>query len=255
MFLLSLSISSCFPLPVHHEQPEFSIQPALDALIGSRKEVVVNKLGKPQQSFTSNNSTYFVYAGDGDDYYLWLLIWMPFGIDKIEKQYCVLLEFSDADILNQYQIGYAQDYYHLPEDWCASYTRKQGVEPPSHEELLSKADVGDVSAQWELYKRSKSNGEPAFEWLCAAADQGYYKAQWELGYLHYYGVHGVHKDRVLSFVWYSLVEVGGHNTGDVERIREELKPEQLAMADELIANWGPGLCAKELFGVDPNNGN
>ena len=67
MLLLSLSISSCFPLPVHHEQPEFPIHPALDALIGSSKEVVVSKLGKPQQSFTSNNLTYFIYTGDGDD--------------------------------------------------------------------------------------------------------------------------------------------------------------------------------------------
>ena len=55
----------------------------------------------------------------------------------------------------------------------------------------------------------------------------------------YYGLYGIKKDRVLSLVWYSLA--------DVENMRDELTPEQLAYADSLIENWrlGLGFCAKE----------
>ena len=134
---ISLNLSGCFPLPVYSDQPELSTQPVLDALIGSPKEVVLNKLGKPQQILTSKTSSYFFYTGGGSDYHLWLVGWMPLFLDKIGKQYCVLLEFTDAEILEQYNVYYAGDYYVLPGDWCASYAHRQGAEPVSEEVLLS----------------------------------------------------------------------------------------------------------------------
>jgi hypothetical protein len=254
-FFISLYLVGCYTLPVHSDEPEFSIQPALDALIGSRKEVVINKLGKPQQVLASKTSSYFIYTGDGSDYYLWLAGWLPFYLDKIGKQYCVLLEFSDAGILEQYNVYSATEFYVFPDDWCASYAHRQGAEPVSEDSLLSKAETGNAAAQWELYKRRKSRGEYDFKWLCRAAEQGDYHARWELGYLFNYGLHGVHKDLVLSLMWYGLVESDGHDPKGVDDIREQLTPEQLIEAEHLYENWKPGQCEREILGTNINNPN
>jgi hypothetical protein len=250
---ISLYLSGCYPLPVHNDAPDFSIQPALDALIGSRKEVVLNNLGKPQQVLTSQTSSYFIYTGGGTDYHLWLVGWLPLYLDKIGKQYCVLLEFSDAEILEQYNVYYASDFYVLPDDWCSSYAHRQGAEPVSEEVLLSEAETGNVAAQWELYKRRKSRGEYDYKWLCNAAEQGDYRARWELGYLYHYGLHGVRKDLVLSVMWYSLVESDGHDPKGVDNIREQLTPEQLTEAEHLYDAWKPGQCEHDLIPDNPRN--
>jgi hypothetical protein len=250
---ISINLSGCYPLPVHSDQPEFTTQPALDALIGSRKEVVLNKLGKPQHTITTRNSSYFIYTGDGSDHHLWLVGWMPLFLNEIEKRYCVLLEFRDAEILEQYNVYYVQDYYVLPDDWCASYIRTEGAELASEEELLSEAINGSTSAQWELYKRRKSRSEYDFKWLCKAAEQGDYRARWELGYLYHYGLYGIRKDLVLSVMWYSLVEADGHDPKGIDNIREQLAPEQLTEAEHLYVNWMPGQCERDLVPDNPHN--
>jgi hypothetical protein len=250
---ISTYLSGCYPLPIHSDQPEFSIQPSLDALIGSREEVVLNKLGEPQKALTTKKSSYFIYTGDGSDYDLWLVGWMPFFLDKFEKHYCVLLEFGDTGILEQYIVYYEEDYYDLPYDWCESYIRTQRAELASEEVLLPEAINGNMSAQWELYKRSKSRNEYDFKWLCKAAEQGDYRARWELGYLYHYGLYGVRKDLVLSVMWYSLVEADGHNPKGVDNIREQLTPEQLTEAEHLYDNWISGQCERDLVPDNPRN--
>jgi len=146
-----------------------------------------------------------------------------------------------------------RDYYVLPDDWCASYAHRQGAEPVSEEVLLSEAETGNVTAQWELYKRRKSRGEYDFKWLCKAAEQGDYRSRWELGYLYHYGLYGVRKDLVLSVMRYSLVESVGHDPKGVDNIREQLTPEQLTEAEHLYDNWIPGRCERDLVPDNPRN--
>ena len=242
-------------MPVHSDQPEYSIQPALDALIGSQKEEVLNKLGEPQQSITTQSHSYFIYTGDGSDYQLWLIGWMPFILFKTEKHYCVLLEFGGAEILEQYNLHYVRDDFGLPDDWCDSYIRTQRAELASEEVLLPEAIKGNTSAQWALYKLRKSRGEYDFQWLCKAADRGDYRARWELGYIYYNGLYGVHKDLAISVMWYSLVEHEGYDPKGVDNIRKQLSPEQLFKAEHLYKNWKPGQCEREISRTEPSNTN
>lgn len=114
---------------------------------------------------------------------------------------------------------------------------------------------GELNAQWELYRLSKFQGTPDFKLLCKIAEQGDYHAQWELGYLHLHGLYGIRKDLVISVMWYSLVEDGGHNPPGVEDIRKKLTPEQLTVAEHLYESWEPGQCEREIFGTEPNNSN
>lgn len=119
--------------------------------------------------------------------------------------------------------------------------------------LMKRAEGGDASALWELYKHSKFRGEYDFSLLCKAAEQGDYRAQWELGYLHLNGLYGVRKDLVLSVMWYSLVEDSGHDPKGIENIRSQLSAEQLNKAEHLYESWRPGRCEQEIFGTELNN--
>jgi hypothetical protein len=129
------------------------------------------------------------------------------------------------------------------------------TEPVSEDILLIDAKLGNAGAQWELYERRKLRGEHDFEWLCRAAEQGDYRAQWELGFLHYYGLHGVRKDDLLSVMWLSLVESGGHDSFGGYSIRKSLTPEQLAAVEHLLKNWKTGRCEREIFGTEPSDSN
>jgi len=238
---------------VHSTRPGYSIPEVLDALIGAPEPVVLERLGGPQHTIRTGSTSHFIYTGNGHEYELWLAGWLPIGVGRSERNYCVLLEFDEAGLLQQYRVNYVGEPEVVPDDWCVSLVRNRVPGPALQEALLSAANAGDVTAQWELYRRSKGRGEPAFKWLCAAAEQGHDKARIELGYLHYYGLHGVRRDKGLAYVWYSLAQAGGQQLPWLERLRMELDAAQRARAEELIANRAQGVCAAELPAIGPGN--
>jgi len=247
---VSFNLNGCDPIAhVDYIKPDFSTETKLEDLIGARKEVILNNYGPPEQILSNQELSYYLYSGTGEALAFFIFIPAPF----IGRQHCLLLEFDNKDVLKDYYLQSDNTPYDYA--FCDGVIRKHGIKSASEEVLLSEAKIGNATAMWALYNRKQSRGQSEFVWLCESADKGYYKAQWELGYLHYYGLHGVKKDLILSLVWYSLVKADGHKTVDIQSIRNELTSEQLARTESLINNWEPGLCAQELLSMESNNRN
>ena len=71
------------------------------------------------------------------------------------------------------------------------------------EELIVKAESGDVEAQFDLANEywEKGDYEQAFYWYKKAADQGNADTQFNLGLMYYEG-QGVLQDYELAFRWF-----------------------------------------------------
>lgn len=276
LLLVGLAIlpffSGCVPVPIGSEPPaELVDQSILDALIGEGKESILGTLGRPAAVLSSETSSYFIYGAHGDEYQILLMVWVPVAGQKYRggKLFCVLLELDEENIFRRYRINlHSKNWsdiksvsdcalsFFTPEELETFTTRDVELEDVFVEKgLQNRAEQGESEAQWQLYKRSKSRDEYDFKWLCTAAEQGDYRARWELGYLHLHGLYGIRKDLVLSVMWYSLVEAGGHDPKGVDNIRKQLSPEQLTRAQHLYEDWKPGRCEREIIRTEPNISN
>ena len=201
VLFVSVCLYGCIQVyDVPYNTPEFSHKQTLDDLIGSRNKVVLEAFGSPEQVFSDEESIYYLYSGPAKT-----LGFVLIGIYPEDIRFCVLLEFNKEGIFKKYYIRRVER-----ESLCDVITPLQGVGDASEEVLLAEAEIGNAAAQLELYKQSESLGAHDYKWLCKSAEAGNYRAQWELGYIYSNGLYGVRKDLVLSVMWYSLVEAGGH---------------------------------------------
>jgi len=111
------------------------------------------------------------------------------------------------------------------------------------------ADAGNAMAEYnlgllyseQLYSEGKTEAEDdkqAAFWLGKAAEHGVIAAQNNLGVLYADG-RGVAKDLVQAYKWFSLAgEAGDPNATDaVQALTAEMKPEEIAQAKKLAAEW------------------
>jgi len=241
MLFVCLHLYGCIPVAeIAYNNPELLDNDALDALIGARKETVLDRLGSPEQILSGEGSIYYLYSDTSNTFVIVIL-----GFHTEDIRYCVLLEFNKEGYFDKYHWGKVAKSLS-----CDGVAKRLGAKHATDEVLLSEAKIGNAAAQWELYKRSKSTGVPDLRVLCEAAEQGDYRARWELGYIYNNGLYGVRKDLVLSIMWYSLVESDGHDPAGVDNIRKQLTPEQLTEAEHLYETWKPGQCKREMFGPE-----
>lgn len=108
-------------------------------------------------------------------------------------------------------------------------------------------------AEREKTKRSgrarvKREVEEHFEALSAAAGCGDAHAEYDLGLYYLAGIDPVgHRDLVQAYVWYSVAASRGHQdaAGVRDRVRKDLRPEQLDLAERLIASARSRECPME----------
>jgi len=83
---------------------------------------------------------------------------------------------------------------------------------------------------------------------CPNADSGQADAQKHIGDLHYLGTHGIKRDLILAYVWYSLAATGGNTeaTRQLYSLIDELSPDQSDEAVRLLLDWEPGQCERDL---------
>ena len=137
--------------------------------------------------------------------------------------------------------------------------------------LRLEAEAGNAIAQWKAYKVLGNTSE-GYKWLCRAADHGYTAAQSELGFLYALGPNGFTQDYTKAFVWYRLA-ASGRLKKDVDKalnLRKKradcrnvdaqvcyiaqqtawlmgiLKDQGIARAEQLLQQWQPGQCEREL---------
>jgi TPR repeat protein len=87
-------------------------------------------------------------------------------------------------------------------------------------------------------KRVHKNAAEAVKWYRKAAEQGHTDAQRHLGLMYGNG-EGVPENDVEALKWYSIAkaqddEKAAHN---VDLIKEEMTPDQIAKAQELATEW------------------
>ena len=83
---------------------------------------------------------------------------------------------------------------------------------------------------------------------CPSADLGDADAQKHIGDLFYLGTHGIKKDLVLAYVWYSLAAMGENKEAakKLHLLVDELSPHQADEAVRQLLDWNPGQCEREL---------
>jgi TPR repeat protein len=131
--------------------------------------------------------------------------------------------------------------------------------------IRKRAEEGDAEAMYLIFDALSSNiKEPvaAWEWLCKAADQGYVKAQveiahwhrtttWEFGQpdrLEWLREAGIHADDQIAYLWYTIAA-----REDDNRLRTrnnlfygKLTEEGIIEAKDMVRNWKPGQCQRDL---------
>jgi uncharacterized protein len=83
-------------------------------------------------------------------------------------------------------------------------------------------------------------GEAA-KWFGKSADQGNIDAQFNLGELYELGS-GVPQDYVLAYIWFALVASHGtraYATRSMDRVAQQMSPEQIAEAQKRAREWQP----------------
>jgi TPR repeat protein len=83
----------------------------------------------------------------------------------------------------------------------------------------------------------------AAKWFRKAADQDNLDAQFNLGEMCELG-NGVPQDYVLAYMWFTLVASHGtraYATRGIDRVAQQMSPEQIAEAQKLAREWKPKL--------------
>jgi hypothetical protein len=93
---------------------------------------------------------------------------------------------------------------------------------------------------WDLKKDIRT--------YCPNAELGHADAQAYIGDLHYLGAYGIERNVIQAFVWYSLASTNGnaYATVQLEKIVDQLSPEQLVVAQHQLEQWEPGQCENDL---------
>ncbi|NLE23913.1 MAG: sel1 repeat family protein [Clostridiaceae bacterium] len=111
------------------------------------------------------------------------------------------------------------------------------------DQLLEKANAGDVSAQVSLAGRyAHGRGVPqnykeAAKWYRMAAEQGHTEAQYYLGVMYYDGK-GVKADYVEAYKWISLAGMNGKNVDRLKSLLQNLMTTaQITEAQLLVENY------------------
>lgn len=90
--------------------------------------------------------------------------------------------------------------------------------------------------------------KPEIETYCPDADSGQADAQKHIGDLFYLGTHGIKRDLIRAYVWYSLAATGGNieATRQLYPLIDELFPDQSDEAVRQLLDWEPGQCERDL---------
>lgn len=96
------------------------------------------------------------------------------------------------------------------------------------------------------YKTLELNKE--IKAYCQSADSGQADAQKHIGDLYYLGIHGIKRDLILAYVWYSLAAMGENKevTKQLQSLVDELSPHQVDEAVRKLLDWKPGQCERDL---------
>jgi hypothetical protein len=96
-------------------------------------------------------------------------------------------------------------------------------------------------------------GPGPLQFLCNSADSGDTNAQYKLGLYFDYGIEGLPKDQMRAYVWYEIAAASGNHMPSASRAKQlqnVLSEEQMLQAKQLIGDWIPGWCEKDISALN-----
>ena len=115
---------------------------------------------------------------------------------------------------------------------------------------LSELTAKDIDTAVNLDQdKCIDRGPGPLQFLCNSADSGDTNAQYKLGLYFDYGIEGLPKDQMRAYVWYEIAAASGSHMTSASRAKQlqsVLSEEQVLQAKQLIRDWIPGWCEKDL---------
>ncbi len=150
-----------------------------------------------------------------------------------EKLWWVDIKFDKAGVVRSIDTSEPSETSEQPEVRVAVAVDQQ---------LLAKAEQGDVEAQFQLSVQV----EPPIEGLlCLSANGGHAPAQYYTGGSYENGRGRFPKDPVKAYQWYALASSNEHPTAKLagDDLAKKMSPAQIAEAERLVAEWKPDLAS------------
>ena len=117
------------------------------------------------------------------------------------------------------------------------------------EKLVQAWQPGNCASDLSRQMITEHAKDPALEMLCSAADRGDHTSRSELGRIYFFGSRGVPEDLTRAYMWYRLAEdvYVPHGGPAMQKLCNDMTPEQRVIAVGLIEEWKPGICEKQVF--------
>ena len=262
--LLIFLVAGC-PVPFEMDSPYDSTLLGSESLVGSKKELIREKIGEPSHELKDKDKSYFIYRRLGESWGLAFLWFVPVGyIPSSENSsvlHCALLEFDQNDILNRYDIKKRYELWTvLSRIDCRSLFWTEGelaaLEDLREAERRATLEVCnlpfseviqlDARTQYNLGTMcpTVSSGDPQADPLrwqrtCLAAHERYPDAQRRMGTLYHRGTTPQGQDSLLAYLWFSLAGDAQYALWLRDLVTAEMTPDQIAEAERLVAAWEP----------------
>jgi hypothetical protein len=253
--LMLLLLHGCYAISDPDIWPrDFVQQDTLPTLVGMRESDVVERLGVPKVVVKTHDHVSYLYEHIDQDTGVDVAVYIPFHVYKAWEVRCVLLEFDEDGILRGYKLesggavrsGWGSGFFDCTNLFRFDLSEQQLVDPRIH--IAIGADYG-VAEQYAWYLSRPPNDPDRLPYLCRAADGGHPNAQIEVGRHYSQGVDGVTKDLKRAYVWYSLAQGAFGRGVHLQLIAKEMTPEQIAEAEQMLTDWKPGQCERDLLGA------
>jgi hypothetical protein len=226
---------------------DFVQKDVLQPLVGKHEEEVLENLGFPAYVVKRGHTVSYLYQDVDDDtsVLIWPVVFVPYKGHEVR---CVLLSFNRDGFLKTYEIeseGAVAGFYGMSS--CADLfgiSSSELIDPALY--IAIDGEYG-VIEQYRWYTARPPNDPSRLPYLCRAADGGHPNAQIEVGRHFAQGVGGGPSDPRRAYVWYSLARKGFPDAPQLQLLMERMIPEEIAEAEEMLANWKRGQCEQELI--------
>jgi len=251
ILLTALLPNGCWGFPVPRgDTPEVFTESkkTIRSMLGATTEEVIDTVGRPAFIAYKDNKTYYIYEWRSDESCIVIFGYVPMpdlNTSEGTELHCILLEFGHDRRLSSYKADTDSCSSHdsgLPPVYCAEVFGMITIEEYKYNQTTRVEHSDDPIADWK-WKLNKEIGT-----YCPYADLGYTEAQAYIGDLHYLGAYGLEKNLLQAYVWYSLAAKGNsYASGKLDKLTNELSPQQLNEAQIQLEAWEPGQCARDLM--------
>lgn len=119
------------------------------------------------------------------------------------------------------------------------------------EKLIEAWSPGQCDRDVSLLLEEEYTEDSYLAGLCREADKGSFQARDTLGQKYLFGFSGSTPDLPRAYMWYRLAEEvyesPDRGIADVQFVCNAMTPDQRNVSDQLLANWKPGQCERDLF--------